>query len=264
MFSKLCKNLSIEKQQKKIEYAEVILDNLIGFHTNLSEYKFQISSIPCSGTYKNNKIQINRKLDIINFESTLVHELSHALQERENIINPFCALINNNHIKVGIEEAFAYFNDAFVIAGNEKYSNLYEMRIEMIRELSYDYSPNILAKSFYLIKNSILEINKNNNKIVFLASKSDADQLSKQPNSESILGNSTALISFVSNDFSILKTSQELFKPWKNVLYNLNKKLNDKKQSNKIQNNLLCLLRIRSKKHLSDFIRGEIENKQIN
>ena len=262
MFFKKFKNSSIKEHQKRIESAEAILDDLTGFHTNLSKYKFKISSIPCSGTYANNIIQTNKNLDSIDFESTIVHELSHALQEKESIINPFQKQVHNNFIMIGIEEAFAYFNDSFVIVKNKKHSNLYKRRIELIQELSYNCSPTTFESSFYLIKNSVLEVNKNNNKLV-LEYKPNANQLSKHPHIDSILGASTALISFVSNAFSILKTSQELFKPWKIVLYELNKKLNNKKQSYKIQNNLIKLMRITTKKGLSNFIREEIE-KEVN
>jgi len=268
MFFKKFKNSSIKEHQKRIESAEAILDDLTGFHTNLSKYKFKISSIPCSGTYANNIIQTNKNLDSIDFESTIVHELSHALQEKEiqekeSIINPFQKQVHNNFIMIGIEEAFAYFNDSFVIVKNKKHSNLYKRRIELIQELSYNCSPTTFESSFYLIKNSVLEVNKNNNKIVFLESEQHANQLSKQSYPEDILGASTALISFVSNAFSILKTSQELFKPWKIVLYELNKKLNNKKQSYKIQNNLIKLMRITCKRGLCNFIREEIE-KEVN
>ncbi len=85
------------------------------------------------------------------------------------------------------------------------------------------------------------------------------------------LGEAIAIISFIANDFSILKTSEFLLRPWTEVLLDLNQKLNNEEQFKKIEIRLnmilaekdtkLLLLRTNFETSLAEFIRDEIENK---
>lgn len=271
MFNTKCRNISAELLNEKINNAKIITEDLTGKPIDLSQFTFKLVKLHrCLGIYENNEIKINKNLKLNKLEPTIVHELSHGLQDEENLISNLNAKSNlksweKNYIfRQCIAESFAYFNDSWATFTNKSNMNLYEKRAGIITTLFSNISFKEFKKSFHLIKNLDIKINPNNKKVVI--DQLNLDRLVKNSNSDKVLGSAIAIISFIANDFSILKTSQALFKDWKNILYNLNTNLNDATiKLHKIQDNLIKIVSAVSKSDkciISDLIRRK-SNKSI-
>ncbi len=271
MFNKKIKKASGEEFNLLINNSKTILEDLTGIAIDLSKYNIKIApKLDLEGRYSDKTIEVNKNIKIKEFKSVAVHELSHGLQDNYNLLNNVNPNVLNHlnkeynllnifrftilnkkynkqnavfYLRQSISEAFAYFNDSFTSVVDNKSLNLYEKRTQMAKNLASNLSFHEFRNFRFLIKNLDFETNPKNGKLIFNQDHLDPITVSilNKPDVDLKLGSFIALISFAANDFSILKTSESLFKPWKNILYNLNNTLNDANQWQKIENNLINL-----------------------
>ncbi len=237
----------IKHKQAVCEKAAEIVSDLTGqnINENINYYLTNMlhSSINAEYDSTNNIIILNKSLlnnkDIdnkpidINYKLLLIltHENTHAIQSQKKLlINPFYSLFFRNDFQIaytGILEAPAYFNSAFTEVFRfdksdfDKKYTAYEYRAAMV--LKFDEELLINNKNFKLdlpksIINSLIELYKNDIG-AYMPIQKKYKEISKFKAKN--IGLSIALVSFIANDFSILKTEQFLLREPNQILEDL-------------------------------------------
>ncbi len=284
--NKKIKNLSDQEIIKKINNAITIVEDLTGFSIEVPKITIRLfhnsnTSLGhyIRGYYNDSMIkiiEINEKIRNKKLMRTISHELSHAYQDNKNLIaqthsdNQFYLNKIQSNWSNGVDEAFAYFNGSYAFFIDQQ--NAYKKRASMINYLFSDiFSIHNFFDVFLWLKNLDFKTNFEDNKSYFNLISFNSNNtpivsnLFNQSFISSDLGRSIALISFAANDFSILKTSESLFKPWGNILHDLNIKLNNKEQFEKIEMRMKKIFNLKAiffKKNLANFIRNEINEQQ--